>query len=64
MNLILRFSLYLFCINICFCLELQIGSPMPIVDHNLIEISGENITLNDVKGENTICLNFTLIKIK
>lgn len=59
MNFILRFFLYLFCINICYCLELQIGSPMPIVDHNLIEISGENITLNDVKGENGTIIIFS-----
>ena len=57
--MILRFFLYLFCINICFCLELQIGSPMPRVDHNLIEISGENITLNDVKGENGTIIIFS-----
>ena len=32
---------------------------MPIVDHNLIEISGENITLNDVKGENGTIIIFS-----
>lgn len=57
--MILKFFLYLFCINICFCLELQIGLPMPRVDHNLIEISGENITLNDVKGENGTIIIFS-----
>ena len=57
--MILRFFLYFFCINICFCLELQIGSPMPRVDHNLIEISGEKITLNDVKGENGTIIIFS-----
>tara|TARA_B100000003_G_scaffold182914_1_gene175673 strand:+ start:390 stop:923 length:534 start_codon:yes stop_codon:yes gene_type:complete len=40
-------------------LELQIGSPMPSVDHNLIEISGENITLNDVKGVNGTIIIFS-----
>ena len=32
---------------------------MPIVDHNLIEISGENITLNDVKGVNGTIIIFS-----
>lgn len=45
--------------SICFCLELQIGSPMPRVDHNLVEISGEKITLNDVKGENGTIIIFS-----
>ena len=49
----------LFGTSICFCLELQIGSPMPRVDHNLVEISGEKITLNDVKGENGTIIIFS-----
>lgn len=59
MNSFLKILFLLFGTSICFCLELQIGSPMPRVDHNLVEISGEKITLNDVKGENGTIIIFS-----
>lgn len=53
------FSLFV----ICFCFmhgkELEIGLGIPLIDHRLLNIQGDYLSLNDVKGENGLLVIFS-----
>jgi len=53
------FSLFV----ICFCFmhgkELEIGFGIPLIDHRLLNIQGDYLSLNDVKGENGLLVIFS-----
>ncbi|MEI6488461.1 MAG: thioredoxin family protein [Bacteroidota bacterium] len=39
--------------------ELEIGKPIPLAKNKLLDISGKEVTLNDVKGENGLLVIFS-----
>ena len=54
-----NFVLFILCISFNQAAELELGASMPGMDHSMIDISGKDLTLGDIKGENGTLVIFS-----
>jgi len=53
------FVLFILCISFNQAAELELGASMPGMNHNMRDISGKDLTLGDIKGENGTLVIFS-----